>query len=93
MYIIGINAAYHDSAACILKDGNLLAAREGRTVHISNTQKDTIPFSSYELPYHAINYCLEVANIHIKDVDHIQLTHSTRNFLTQRLSAIPPKFR
>ena len=28
MYVLGINAAFHDSAACILKDGKLLAATE-----------------------------------------------------------------
>jgi carbamoyltransferase len=29
-----------------------------------------VPFSTYELPYHAINYCLEVAGIYLNDVDH-----------------------
>jgi predicted NodU family carbamoyl transferase len=27
MYILGINAAFHDSSACLLKDGLLLAAK------------------------------------------------------------------
>ncbi|HYG18882.1 MAG TPA: carbamoyltransferase C-terminal domain-containing protein, partial [Ohtaekwangia sp.] len=29
-----------------------------------------IPFSTYELPFHAIDYCLAVAGIHINDIDH-----------------------
>ena len=28
MYILGISAYYHDSAACILKDGKILAAAQ-----------------------------------------------------------------
>jgi carbamoyltransferase len=70
MYTIGINAVFHDSAACILKDGVLLAAvEEERFTHIKHGKRP-VPFSTYELPYHAINYCLEVAGILLKDVDH-----------------------
>lgn len=70
MYTLGINAVFHDSAACILKDGKLLAAaEEERFTHIKHGKRP-VPFSTYELPYHAINYCLEVAGIHLNDVDH-----------------------
>src|ERR687889_107999 len=70
MYTLGINAVFHDSAACILKDGKLLAAAEDeRFTHIKHGKRP-IPFSTYELPFHAINYCLEVAGIHLNDVDH-----------------------
>jgi carbamoyltransferase len=71
MYILGINAAFHDSAACILKDGKLLAATEDeRFTHIKHGKRP-VPFSTWELPFHAIDYCLKVAGIHLKDVDHI----------------------
>src|SRR5690242_16201495 len=71
MFILGINAVFHDSAACILKDGKLLAAaEEERFTHVKHGKRP-IPFSTYELPFHAINYCLEVAGIHLNDVDHI----------------------
>lgn len=70
MYTLGINAVFHDSAACILKDGELLAAaEEERFTHIKHGKRP-IPFSTYELPYHAINYCLEAAGIHLNNVDH-----------------------
>lgn len=56
MYTLGINAAFHDSAACILKDGQLLAAAEDeRFTHIKHGKRP-IPFSAYELPFHAIDY-------------------------------------
>lgn len=71
MYTLGINAAFHDSAACILKNGQLLAAAEDeRFTHVKHGKRP-IPFSAYELPFHAIDYCLKTANIHLSDVDHI----------------------
>ena len=70
MYTIGINAAFHDSSACIIKDGVLLAAaEEERFTHIKHGKRP-VPFSTYELPFHAIDYCLGVAGIHINEVDH-----------------------
>src|SRR5690606_26529487 len=71
MYILGINAAFHDSAACILKDGELLAAAEEERFTQKKHGKRPVPFSTYELPYHAIDYCLKVAGIHLKDIQHV----------------------
>lgn len=71
MYTLGINAAFHDSAACIVKDGILLAAtEEERFTHFKHGKRP-VPFSTWELPFHAIDYCLKVAGLHINDVDHI----------------------
>src|SRR5690349_21966937 len=71
MYTLGINAAFHDSAACLVKDGRLLAAAEDeRFTHIKHGKRP-IPFSAYELPFHAIDYCLKEANLHLRDVDQI----------------------
>ncbi len=71
MYTLGINAAFHDSSACIVEDGKLLAAaEEERFTHIKHGKRP-IPFSAYELPFHAIDYCLAVAGIHIEQVDQI----------------------
>lgn len=51
MNILGISAFYHDSAACLLKDGNILAAaQEERFVRKKH-------YSGF--PYNAICYCLE----------------------------------
>jgi carbamoyltransferase len=70
MLTLGINAAFHDSAACILKDGQLLAAaEEERFTHIKHGKRP-IPFSAYEMPFHSISYCLDIAGAHINDIDH-----------------------
>ena len=71
MYTLGINAAFHDSSACIIKDGKLIAAAEEERFTQIKHGKRPIPFSTYELPFHAIDYCLKVADIHLKDVDHL----------------------
>jgi carbamoyltransferase len=71
MYTLGINAAFHDSAAALIKDGVLIAAAEDeRFTHIKHGKRP-IPFSAYELPFHAIDYCLQEAGITINEVDHI----------------------
>src|SRR5436190_9747467 len=71
MYTLGINAAFHDSAASIIKDGMLIAAaEEERFTHVKHGKRP-IPFSAYELPFHAIDYCLKEAGIHLREVENI----------------------
>jgi carbamoyltransferase len=69
--ILGLNATFHDSAACLLVDGvPVAAAEEERFVRIKH-HKRTKPFHAYALPFHAIDYCLHEAGIRLGDVDHI----------------------
>lgn len=93
MYILGINAVFHDSAACILKDGVLLAAaEEERFTHIKHGKRP-IPFSTYELPYHAIDYCLKVAGIHLKEVDHIAYSFNPELMVESTTIQSPDTFK
>ncbi len=61
--ILGISAFYHDSAACILKDGKILAAAQEERF----TRKKHDP--SY--PHNAINFVLKYANLKLSEVDHV----------------------
>ncbi|MDQ0141895.1 carbamoyltransferase family protein [Cupriavidus necator] len=71
MYTLGINAAYHDSAACLVRDGEVVAAAEDeRFTHIKHGKRP-VPFTAWELPFHAIDYCLGEAGIALRDVDHV----------------------
>jgi carbamoyltransferase len=71
MYTLGINAVFHDSAACLVRDGHVVAAAEDeRFTHIKHGKRPT-PFTTYELAYHAIDYCLREAEIALADVAHI----------------------
>lgn len=90
MYTLGINAAYHDPAASLVRDGQVIAAaEEERFTHIKHGKRP-IPFSAYLLPHHAIDYCLKEAGITLADVDHVAYgydpyillgTHAQERFL------------
>jgi carbamoyltransferase len=75
MDTLGINAAYHDPAACLVRDGHVMAAaEEERFTHIKHGKRP-VPFSTWELPYHAIDFCLRQAGITLADVDHVAYSY------------------
>ena len=75
MYTLGINAAYHDPAAGLVADGRVIAAaEEERFTHVKHGKRP-VPFSTYELPFYAIDYCLREAGISLADVDHIAYSY------------------
>lgn len=55
MYILGISAFYHDSAACLLKDGKIIAAAQ--------EERFTRKKHDHSFPTNAIQYCLTEAGI------------------------------
>ncbi len=61
--ILGISAYYHDSAAALLRDGDLVAAAQEERF----TRKKHDP----GFPRHAIEYCLEEAGLSLSDIDQI----------------------
>ena len=61
--ILGISAFYHDSAACILVDGEILAAAQEERF----TRKKHDP--SY--PYNAVEFVLNYANLRLNQIDQI----------------------
>jgi carbamoyltransferase len=71
VFTLGINAAFHDPAACLVQDGQVIAAAEEERFTRIKHGKRPVPFSTYELPFHAIDYCLREAGINLADVDHV----------------------
>lgn len=71
MHTLGINAAFHDCSAALVRDGIVLAAAEEERFTRIKHGKRPLPFSTWQLPYHAIDYCLREAGITLRDVDHI----------------------
>ena len=61
--ILGISAFYHDSAACLLLNGEIVAAAQEERF----TRKKHDP--SY--PKNAINFVLDFSNLNLSDIDHI----------------------
>ncbi|MDR8727456.1 carbamoyltransferase family protein [Burkholderia pseudomultivorans] len=75
IHTLGINAAFHDSAACLVRDGVVVAAaEEERFTHVKHAKRP-VPFSTWELPYHAIDYCLAEAGIALADVQHVAYSY------------------
>ena len=61
--ILGISAFYHDSAACILKDGRIIAAaQEERFTRKKHDQR---------YPHNAIEFVLNYSDLKLSEVDHI----------------------
>jgi carbamoyltransferase len=75
VYTLGINAAYHDTSACLVQDGRILAAAEEERFTRIKHGKRPVPFSTWELPFHAIDYCLGEAGIALADVDHVAYSY------------------
>ena len=61
MYILGISCYYHNSAACIIKDGEVVAAVE--------EERFTRKKFDDGFPSEAIDYCMEEAGITTKDLE------------------------
>ncbi|NJN16985.1 MAG: carbamoyltransferase [Oscillochloris sp.] len=84
MYTLGINAAYHDPAACLVCDGRVIAAAEEERFTRRKHGKRPTPFSTYELPFYAIDYCLRAADIRLAEVDQIAYSYDPYILLGER---------
>ena len=63
MYILGISAYYHDSAACLVKDGEIVAAAQ--------EERFTRKKHDSRFPKNAALYCLKEAGITSTDLDFV----------------------
>ena len=83
MLILGLNAYHADSAACIVRDGVLVAAAEEerfrRVKHWAG------------FPAEAIKWCLTEARIKLSDVEHLALNQSSRANLWRKLAYVVAK--
>ena len=63
MYILGISAYYHDSAACLVRDGEVLAAAQ--------EERFTRKKHDHRYPANAVEFCLRRAGITPKELDYV----------------------
>ncbi|MGH9323695.1 MAG: carbamoyltransferase N-terminal domain-containing protein, partial [Vicinamibacteria bacterium] len=61
--ILGISAFYHDSAACFLRGGKILAAAQ--------EERFTRKKGDADFPRHAVDYCLRTAGLETSDLDFV----------------------
>jgi len=68
-YVLGISCFYHNSAAALIRDGEIVAAaEEERFTRVKNDRR---------FPHNAINYCLEEAGVSQKDLSAIAFYDDT----------------
>src|SRR5271156_5622718 len=63
MRVLGISAYYHDSAAALVSDGEVVAA-----AHEERFSRKKFDES---FPHQAIRYCLEAAGARLRDIDNV----------------------
>ena len=63
MYILGISAFYHDSAACLVEDGRIVAAAQ--------EERFTRKKHDHRFPRLAVEYCLQEAGLTAAQLDHV----------------------
>ena len=63
MYILGISGFYHDSAACLIKDGEIIAAAQEE--RFTRRKHDS------DFPHHAIKFCLKYSRINSDAIDNV----------------------
>src|SRR2546428_8872370 len=62
-YILGLSAFYHDSAACLLRDGEIVGA--------ASEERFTRRKGDAGIPRHAVEYCLEADGIGVSDLHYV----------------------
>ena len=67
--ILGISAFYHDSAACLVQDGKIIAAAQ--------EERFTRKKHDYAFPKNAIEYCLKAGNINVSDINYVTFYEKT----------------
>ena len=63
VHILGISAFYHDSAACLLRDGEIVAAAQ--------EERFTRKKGDASMPLRAAGYCLSTCGITARDLDYV----------------------
>ena len=81
MNILGISAFYHDSAACLVKNGEIPAA--------APKERITCKKHDYNFPNNANRYYLKYTRIKGRDLDHVPSmigpSYNLRTLLTHTL--------
>jgi carbamoyltransferase len=73
--VLGINAVFHDPAAAIVVDGEVVAAAEEERFTRRKHGKEPVPFSAWELPSQAAAWCLAEAGLKARHVDAVSYSY------------------
>ncbi|HYH48139.1 MAG TPA: carbamoyltransferase C-terminal domain-containing protein [Acidimicrobiia bacterium] len=67
--VLGINAVFHDPAAALVIDGEVVAAAEEERFSRRKHGKPPVPFAAWELPEQSAAWCLEHAGLAPEELD------------------------
>jgi len=67
--VLGVNAIYHDPAAALVVDGEVVAAAEEERFSRRKHGKRPVPFAAWELPEQAAAWCLAEAGLKAAELD------------------------
>jgi carbamoyltransferase len=73
--VLGINGVFHDSAAAVVVDGEIVAAAEEERFNRRKHGKVPVPFSTWELPELSARWCLEEAGVTAADLDAVAYSY------------------
>jgi carbamoyltransferase len=76
--ILGINAVFHDPAAALVVDGQIVAAAEEERFTRRKHGKQAVPFSTWEVPVNAARWCLDQAGLAPSDLDAVGYSYDPR---------------
>ena len=75
MRVLGVNAVFHDPAAALVIDGEIVAAAEEERFNRRKHGKVPVPFSTWELPERSAAWCLERAGIAASQLDAVAYSY------------------
>lgn len=81
IYILGINSAYHESSAALIKNGRLIAAVEEERFNRKKHAKLAKVENPDELPLSSIDFCLNEASTKFGDLDYIAFSFNPKKRL------------
>ena len=73
--VLGINAVFHDSAAALVLDGEVVAATEEERLSRRKHGKPPVAFSTWELPERAAAWCLRKAGVEPGELDAVAYSY------------------
>jgi carbamoyltransferase len=73
--VLGVNAVFHDPAAALVVDGEVVAAAEEERFSRRKHGKPPVAFSTWELPEQSARWCLEHAGLRPSDLDAVAYSY------------------
>jgi len=73
--VLGVNAVFHDPAAALVVDGEIVAAAEEERFNRRKHGKRPVAFSTWELPEQAARWCVEQAGLTPGDLDAVAYSY------------------